>query len=63
MLKKSISLVFAACAMTLALSACDKKEEAAAPIEQAPEVVALPAKTAAPAEWKKYLAAVVMQPA
>ena len=47
--------------MTLALSACDKKEEAAAPIEQAPEVVALPAKTAAPAEWKKYLAAVVMQ--
>ena len=61
MLKKSISLVFAACAMTLALSACDKKEEAAAPIEQAPEVVALPAKTAAPAEWKKYLAAVVMQ--
>ncbi|MBL0165311.1 MAG: hypothetical protein IPP82_17135 [Xanthomonadales bacterium] len=61
MLKKSISLVFAACAMTLALSACDKKEEAAAPTEQAAEVVALPAKTAAPAEWKKYLAAVVMQ--
>ena len=61
MLKKSISLVFAACAMTLALSACNKQEEAAAPTEQVAEVVALPAKTAAPAEWKKYLAAVVMQ--
>lgn len=61
MLKKSISLVFAACAMTLALSACDKQEEAAEPTEQAVEIVALPAATAAPVEWKKYLAAVVMQ--
>lgn len=61
MLKIPVSLVFAACAMTLALSACDKQEETAAPTEQAAEVVVLPAKTAAPAEWKKYLAAVVMQ--
>ncbi len=61
MLKKTISLVLAACAMTLFLSACDKQEQAAAPTEQAEEVVALPASNAAPAEWKKYLAAVVMQ--
>lgn len=61
MFKKSLFLVFAACAVTLALSACDKKEEAAAPTEQAVETVALPAPTAVPAEWKKYLAAVVMQ--
>ena len=61
MFKKSLFLVFAACAVTLALSACDKKEEAAAPTEQTVETVALPAPTAAPAEWKKYLAAVVMQ--
>ena len=61
MFKKSLFLVFAACAVTLALSACDKKEEAVAPTEQAVETVTLPAATAAPAEWKKYLAAVVMQ--
>lgn len=61
MLKKPMSLVLAACAMTLVLSACDKQEQAAAPTEQVEEVVALPAATAAPAEWKKYLAAVVMK--
>ena len=62
MFSKTVSLVFAACAMTLALSACDKGEaEVAAPTEQADEVVALPARDAAPIEWKKYLAAVVMQ--
>lgn len=61
MLKKSLSLVFAACAMTLILSACNKQEEAAEATEQAAEAVALPSTTAAPGEWKKYLAAVVMQ--
>lgn len=61
MFKKPLSLMFAACAMTLILSACDKKEEAVETTEEAAEVVALPAATAAPVEWKKYLAAVVMQ--
>jgi len=61
MFKKNLSLVLAACAMSLALSACDKKEEAAAPTEQVAETVPMPAATAPAADWKKYLAAVVMQ--
>ena len=61
MFKKTLSFVLAACAMSLVLSACDKKDEAAAPTEEVAEVVAMPAKSAPPTDWKKYLAAVVMQ--
>ena len=61
MFKKTVSLVLAACAMTLFLSACSKSEEEAAPAEQAAEVVSRPAAGADPAAWKKYLGAVVMQ--
>ena len=62
MFKKTISLMLAACAMTLVLSACNKsEEETAAPVEQAAEAVSLPAAGSDAVAWKKYLAAVVMQ--
>ena len=62
MLNKSLSILLATCAMALMLSACGEKEaEQQAVVEEAVEVVALPAPGSPPADWKKYLAAVVMQ--
>lgn len=62
MLRKNLFFILvSACAMALALSACDKKEAEEAPVEQAAEVVSVPAPGSEPAAWKKYLAAVVMQ--
>ncbi|MGB0134374.1 hypothetical protein [Dokdonella sp.] len=61
MLNKSLSILLATCAMALVLSACDKKEADVAVVEETVEVVALPPAGSPPAEWKKYLAAVVMQ--
>ena len=61
MLNKSLSILLATCAMALMLSACGQKEEEVAVVEEAVEVVALPPAGSPPADWKKYLGAVVMQ--
>ena len=61
MFTKRLSLMILASMLAFGLSACNKEEAATAPVEEVAEVVALPAADAAPTEWKKYLAAVVMQ--
>lgn len=61
MLNKSLSMLLATCAMALMLSACGQKEAEVAVVEETVEVVALPPPGSPPAEWKKYLGAVVMQ--
>lgn len=61
MLRKNLFILVAACAMTLGLSACGNKEAEQAPVEQAAEVVTVPAPGSDAAAWKKYLAQVVMQ--
>jgi hypothetical protein len=61
MLNKSLSLFLATCAMTLMLSACGEKETEQAVVEETVEVVAVPPAGSPATEWKKYLAAVVMQ--
>lgn len=60
MIKKSLAIVVAACAMTVALSACDKQKDAQVVVEQKAEVVPVPAPGSDASAWKKYLAAVVM---
>jgi hypothetical protein len=62
MFNKQLPIMIAASALVFGLSACNKEEAPAADAtEQVAEVVALPAAGSPPAEWKKYLAAVVMQ--
>lgn len=62
MFNKSVTYPIIALALSLVLAACSKKEEAAvAPVEQAVEVVAVPAPGSDANAWKKYLGAVVMQ--
>lgn len=61
MFRKNLFILVSACAMAIALSACNKQEAEEAPVEQAAEVVSVPAPGSEPAAWKKYLAAVVMQ--
>lgn len=61
MLNKSLSLLLVTCTMALMLSACGEKETEQAVVEETVEVVALPPAGSPPADWKKYLAAVVMQ--
>ncbi len=61
MFNKRLTLIILASTLAFGLSACNKEEASDAPTEQAVEVVAKPAADAPPTEWKKYLAAVVMQ--
>ena len=61
MLNKNLSILFATCAMALMLSGCGEKEAEQAVVEETVEVVTLPPAGSPPAEWKKYLGAVVMQ--
>lgn len=60
MIKKSLAIILAACAMTFALSACDKQKAAETVVEEKAEVVPVPAPGSDTTAWKKYLAAVVM---
>jgi hypothetical protein len=62
MFNKQLPIMIAAGALVFGLSACSKDEAPAADAtEQAAEVVAMPAAGSPAADWKKYLAAVVMQ--
>ncbi|HET9034104.1 MAG TPA: hypothetical protein VFN25_14515 [Dokdonella sp.] len=61
MFNKRIAFMIMVGALLFGLSACNKEEAASAPEEAAVETVALPAADAPPTDWKKYLAAVVMQ--
>lgn len=61
MFNKRISLMILASVLTLGLAACSKEEAAPEQAEEVAEVVAVPATSAPASDWKKYLAAVVMQ--
>ncbi len=61
MFNKRLTLMIMASALAFGLTACNKEEAATDETEQVAEVVAMPAATAPASEWKKYLAAVVMQ--
>jgi hypothetical protein len=62
MFNKRLSIMIAASTLVLSLSACSKDEAPAADAtQQVAEVITVPPAGSPPADWKKYLAAVVTE--
>lgn len=54
-MRKFLTTIALACFATFALSACDKTSQPEQAVEQAPEVLPIPANPTDKAAWKKYL--------